>query len=155
MVWACLGSSCLGPSVLPESWYLFPIDLESFQTWFLQIYFQSPFVFLLLLESLLCIDWPALFYPIDLILLSWFFIWFSVCCPDWVISITFSSKSLIHSSALFILLFSAFYSVCVSANEFSNFSWFQWVPFCSDDLPLGGRPDQNAAASLIRGLFPP
>ena len=59
-----------------------------------------------------------------LILLSCFFIWFSVCCPDWVISIILSYKSLICSSALFIMLFSAFNSVCISANEFSNFSMF-------------------------------
>ena len=40
-----------------------------------------------------------------------------------MISIILSSKSLIHSSALFILLLNAFNSGFVSANEFSNFSW--------------------------------
>ena len=38
-------------------------------------------------------------------------------------SIILYSKSLIHSSALFILLFIAFSSAFISANEFSNFSW--------------------------------
>ena len=50
-------------------------------------------------------------------------IWFSVWCSDWVISIILSSKSPIHSSVLFILLFSAFNSACNTENEFSNFSW--------------------------------
>ena len=59
----------------------------------------------------------------SLILLSCFFIQFSVCCPDWVITIILSSKSLIRSSALFILLFSASNSACTSASEFSNVSW--------------------------------
>ena len=58
------------------------------------------------------------------VLLLCFFIWFYVYCPDWVISIILSSKSLIHSSALFILLFIAFSSVSNSANEFSSFSYF-------------------------------
>ena len=56
-----------------------------------------------------------------------FFIWFSICRPDWVISIILSSKSLIHSSALFILLLSVFNSACVSANEFSNFSGSSYI----------------------------
>ena len=40
-----------------------------------------------------------------------------------MISIILSSTSLIHSSALFILVFTAFSSVYISANEFSSFSW--------------------------------
>ena len=88
------------------------------------MYFQSPFLFLLRLEFLLCVDWPALYYPIDLLYcFHVFFIWFSVCCPDWVISIILSSTSLFHSSALFLLLFIAFTSVCISSNEFSGFPW--------------------------------
>ena len=59
----------------------------------------------------------------SLLSLSCFFIWLSLCCPDWMISSILSSKSLIHYSALFILLFRAINSACVSANEFSNFSW--------------------------------
>ena len=43
----------------------------------------------------------------SLMLLSCFSIWFSTYCLDWMISIIISSKSLIHSSALFILPFSA------------------------------------------------
>ena len=74
------------------------------------------------MEFLLCIDWPALYYAVGL-LYCFFLIWFSVCCPDWVISIILSSTSLIHSSALFILVFIAFSSVCISTNEFSSFSW--------------------------------
>ena len=56
----------------------------------------------------------------SLILLSCFFIGFSVCCPDWVTSVIISSKSLIHSSASFLVLFSIFKSAWVSTNEFSN-----------------------------------
>ena len=59
----------------------------------------------------------------SVILFPCFFIWFSVACPDWVISIILTSTSLIHSSALFILFFIAFSSVCISASEFSIFSW--------------------------------
>ena len=58
-----------------------------------------------------------------LLLLSCLFIWFSACCLDWVISIILSSMSLIHYSALFILLFIIFISVWIYANEFSHFSW--------------------------------
>ena len=59
----------------------------------------------------------------SLMFLSLFFlIWLSVFCPGWVISIILSSKSLIHSSALFILLFNAFNSACNSANGFYIFS---------------------------------
>ena len=50
-----------------------------------------------------------------------FLIWFSVCCPNWVIFITLSSKSLICSSSLFILLFNVFSSVFISANDFPNY----------------------------------
>ena len=53
-----------------------------------------------------------------------FFIWLSVCCPDGVISIILSSRSLIHYSALFIMLLIGFSSAFISANEYSNRSWF-------------------------------
>ena len=52
-----------------------------------------------------------------------FFLWFSVCCAVWVISIILSSRSLMHSFALSNLLFIACSSVCISANEYSSFSW--------------------------------
>ena len=93
---------------LPKIWGIFSQN-------FLQIYFQFPFVFLLLLGSLLYEDWHALYYPISLRLLSFFYL--SVfCCPDWVINIILSSMSLIHSSALFLLLFITFSSVFILAN---------------------------------------
>ena len=77
----------------------------------------------LLTEFLLCVDWLTLYCSIGLLyFFHVFVIWFSVCCTDWVISIFLSSKSLIHSSALFILLFSAFSSVSISGNEFPYFS---------------------------------
>ena len=60
-----------------------------------------------------------------------FFIWFSVCCSVWVISIILSSMSLIRSSALFILVLIAFSSVCVSASEFSSFSWLFLIFYSS------------------------
>ena len=50
-----------------------------------------------------------------------FFFWLSICCSDWMISINLSFRSLIHSSALFILLFTAFSSAFVSVNEFLIF----------------------------------
>ena len=63
-----------------------------------------PFFFLLLLEFLLHLDWPTLYYPIGLSDCFHFFkIWISVCGADWVVSIILSSMSLICSSALFIL----------------------------------------------------
>ena len=96
---------------------------EVFSYYFIK-YIFNPLFFLFPLESLLCIDWHALYFSIDLILLSFFFHLLSVCCPDWVISIILSSRSLILSSALFILFFIAFSSTFVLANEFSSFSRF-------------------------------
>ena len=90
--------------------------------------FSIPCSFLLLLVYLLCIVWPTLYYPIDL--LYWFhvfFFWFSVYCHDWVISIILSSKSIICPSASLILLFSAFNSTCISAYEFSVFLVFPYI----------------------------
>ena len=52
-----------------------------------------------------------------------FLIYVSVCSLDWVISIILLSISLIHSSALLILLFIVFSSALVSSHEFSDFSW--------------------------------
>ena len=62
------------------------------------------------------IDWHALYYPIGLLHCSlvfyfYFLICLSVCCLHWVITISLSSKSLILSSVLFILLLIAFSSV--------------------------------------------
>ena len=67
---------------------------------------------------------PVMLPHRSLMLLSCVFMWFSACCPDWVISIMLSSMSLIHSSALFTLPFSAFSPVWLSAKDFSNFSLF-------------------------------
>ena len=75
------------------------------------------------LKSLLCIDWHTFCYPIDLLLLCVFFFWLSVYCPDWVLSIILSFKTLTHFSALFTVPFNALNSAFVSADEFSNFSW--------------------------------
>ena len=61
---------------------------------------------------------------------SSFSFWFWVWCPDGAISIFLSCKSLIHASALFIVLFIDFNSVCISANEFYNFSWLLMFPSC-------------------------
>ena len=81
---------------------------------------------LFFLESLLCIDWHALYYPIDgsYCFLFFFFIWFSLCSPDLVISILLSSKSLICSSALFFLLVNAFNSAFVSLQRIQDNSYF-------------------------------
>ena len=80
-----------------------------------------------LLKSLLCIDRSALYYLIGLLhCFHVFFIWFSVCCPDWIISIIMPTKPLIHSSACFILLFNAFNSACNFAKEFLK--KLSWIP---------------------------
>ena len=60
----------------------------------------------------------------SLILLSCFFMWFSVCCPDCVISIILPSKSLFHSSALFFQVFNTFNSACISQIYFLLFLHF-------------------------------
>ena len=87
------------------------LDLESFQAIISSIYFYFPFLFFSF--------WNPYYQQIGLlyiiphisyIVFIFFFIWLSVCCPDWVISIILSSKLLIRSSALFILLFNAFNS---------------------------------------------
>ena len=95
-VWACLGSTCLGPSVLPESLYLFPLALESFRHNFLNI-FSIPFSFsppsgIPIMHRLT----HFILSHVYLILLSFFFFFFFfffgyVCCPNWVISIILSS----------------------------------------------------------------
>lgn len=64
-------------------------------------------------------------------MLSYFSVSPSVSCSDWMISIILSSRSLTHSSALFILLFIAFSSAFILANEFSNFSWLLLIIFLS------------------------
>ena len=86
-----------------------------------------------------------------LMLLLCFFSWFSVCCPDWVISIHLSSKSLIRFSALFLLLSIAISSVCVSANEFSNFSMFLLI-FSSSCLKESALLFISTLNSLIFSL---
>ena len=114
-----------GTIILPISGYLFlSLDLKSFQP-FLQVFFPSLFLFPMLLGSPLCVDWYTLYYPITLLYCFHFFVLFchSVCCLDWVISISLCSKSFNCSSTLFILLFIAISSAFISANEFSNFSW--------------------------------
>ena len=63
-------------------------------------------------------------------LLSFFLIYLSVCCSDWVISVVLPFRALIHSSALSRLLFVVFNSDFISANEFSNFSWLPFIVAC-------------------------
>ena len=70
-------------------------------------------------------------YHIGLVLLLFILIWLSVCYPNWVISIILSSRPFILSFMLSILLFIAFSSVFLSANEFANFSWFLSIFFSS------------------------
>ena len=112
------------PSV---SGYLFPfLDLECFQPYLLQIHFKLPFLFLLFLESLLCVDWCTLYYPIDL-LYCFYFILFFICflfgaMTDWMIAVLLSFGSVTRFSVLFILLFIAFSLAFVFANELSNCS---------------------------------
>ena len=88
--------------------------------------FSSPFSFSSPLESLFYIDWHTLYYPIELLFCVLFFFFFFILlffffpnCSNFHYS---SSKSLVHPSTLFILLFHAFSSAFVSANQFCNFS---------------------------------
>ena len=53
-------------------------------------------------------------------------IFLSICCSNWVISITVCFRSLIHSSALFGLLFIAISSVFILARE-SNFDLLLFI----------------------------
>ena len=55
---------------------------------------------------------------ISLILFLVFFFFGFVCCPDRIMEIIQSSRSLIHSSVMFILLFIAISSAFISVNEF-------------------------------------
>ena len=123
----CLGLSYLEPSVLPIAEYLFPsLGLGSFWPKFLEIHCQSPFPS----PSGIPIMYRLANFILScrsLTLLSLFFIWLFVCCPDWVISIIVSSGSLMHSSALFILLFIAFSSALILVNQLSNFSCFLFI----------------------------
>ena len=73
----------------------------------LQIYFPFPFIFLPVLESLLWVDWLTFYYPTGVLYCFFFFLFFfiwPVCCPDLVISIILSSRSLFCFSELLILL---------------------------------------------------
>ena len=69
-------------------------------SFFFSVCFWLLFLFLPLLQSPICIDWQALYYSIGLLhcfhLFIYFFIWFSVCCSDWVISIILSSTQISH-----------------------------------------------------------
>ena len=112
--------------MLPIAEYLFPsLGLGSFWPKFLEIHCQSPFPS----PSGIPIMYRLANFILScrsLTLLSLFFIWLFVCCPDWVISIFLSSRSLI-CSALFFLLFTAFSPALVSANEFYSFLWFLFI----------------------------
>ena len=68
----------------------------------------------------------AFYYPTDLLYCFHFFFHLVFCLLSWldIISIILSSRSLILSSALFILLFNAFNSAIVFVSEFYNFSHF-------------------------------
>lgn len=130
-MWVCLDLCCSRPSVLLVSRYLFlSLGLGSFQQQFFQIHFQDPFFFTLFLGPLFCIDWHALYYPISLWYCFQFFFlfgflsavligWFPLL---WLLDLEDYSRSLIHPSALLVILFIVFSSVFVSSNEFSNFS---------------------------------
>ena len=124
-----MGSTCLGSSVLPVS--RFSIAFFRFGK-FLAIMFSNIFsVHVFSSPSGIPIMAHLILSHRSLVLLSFFFIWFSVSCPDWVISIILSSKSFTHFSILFILLFNAFNSAFVCANEFSNFSWLFLIVYSS------------------------
>ena len=113
-VWIPLFGALCASSVLKcISLYIWKVFSHNF----FKYIFQSPFLFLFLLEFLLS-------HRSLILLFRFFFSFCFLCCPDWVSPIILSSKSVIHSSALFILLFNSFNSPCISANEFTHFSWF-------------------------------
>ena len=99
---------------------IFFFRFGGFQLKFLQIHFQSPFSFSPLPRvSMAC----SLLSHLSYILLSFFKICLSICSSDWVMSLILPSRSCIHSSALFSLLFIAFSLASVPTNEFSNIRW--------------------------------
>ena len=60
--------------------------------------------------------------------ISFIFFYLSFCfCSDQITSIILSSRSLIHSSALFSLSFATFSSVCISTIELSDFDWLFFI----------------------------
>ena len=54
-------------------WIFVFFRFGKFSARFLQIYFQSPFIFLILLKSLLYVNWHALYYPIGLSYIAFIF----------------------------------------------------------------------------------
>ena len=124
-MWVCLVSTCLGPSIFASCILIyvsfrfrkFPAIISSnFK------FFQSPFLFLILLESLLCIGWPALYYPIDISFMCFHLVFclLSLLCDFHysIFQLTYLFFCVIHSAL------QAFNSAYVSANKFSNFSMF-------------------------------
>ena len=76
-----------------------------------------------------------------------------------MIYIILSSKSLIHSSEIFILFFSAFISVCICANEFSFLSFLSFFFFfClfsfsrSAPAAYGGSQARGQIGAVASGL---
>ena len=91
--------------------------------------FLIPFSLSSPLEPLLRLSCHALCCLIDLLsCFHFFFICLSVCCSDWVISIILLSRSLIHSFALFSLVFIAS-RLFILAIELSSFDWFIFIVF--------------------------
>ena len=95
-------------------------------TW-ISVFFKSifnPFLALISYWNIYYAEVGTL-YIISLILyVAFFFFHLSFCCSDWVLSIILSSRSLMHSSLLFSLLFIASRLAFISVIELSNFDWF-------------------------------
>lgn len=102
-VWIFGGSSCLELSVLSRHAYVFySLSLESFQTQFLQIHFLSPSLSLLLLESLVCVGYHVIYYPIDLICsFHFFFFHLFFCLLFWLGGFRYSGSDSSRSLVLF------------------------------------------------------
>ena len=115
--------------MLPVTGYLFPsLGLGILHSYFFQDFFKPIFSFFSFWN--LYNAEPSIvyiIYPIDLICCFGSHYCLSVCCFNWVTSIILSSRSLVHSSILFNLLFIAFSSVFISAIKLVNFDWFLFI----------------------------
>ena len=120
----------LGPAAT-KAWIPSPVDCQG-----IPVIFSDTFHFCLVSfwGGLLGVDWDVLWYPRVLYTAFIVFICLSVCCSDWLIFFSLSSRSVI-SSALSSLLFIAFISAFVLASEFSHFNplysfWFLSTVIC-------------------------
>ena len=107
LIMLCLGVSLLGfflLGTLCDFYIRVSVSLFRFVKFLAIISLNRFLILFFLLEPLQCECWHFLCGTIDLVCCFVFvFIYLSVCCSDWVISIILSSRSLILSSVSFSL----------------------------------------------------